>query len=76
MAALACLSDLIASVHIRTVVSGRLPLAVGSVVLLGYTQFAFNFWFVESCSLIRRLWLTTAAAAGAGAGTLIVLSCL
>lgn len=65
--------DLLASVHIRKVVSGEILAAVGTIILMQYLPLIGQAWFVDAKSKWPRFWFATATAAGAGLGTFLVL---
>lgn len=71
----AYVTDIVACLHIRTLVSGAMLLAVGTVILLHLAQFPSWHWFSSSTSPVDRFVITLAGALGAGLGTLTVLLC-
>lgn len=73
VAVLSCLSDIVATAHVRSVAAGQLALAAATVLLMQLAGFTFQTWFIEAKHTGRRLALALAAGAGAAAGTTFVL---
>lgn len=69
----ALLSDIIACVHIQTLVDRNAALSASTVLVLHLMSFFSNHWFVEHATAMRRFLLTLASGAGAGVGTLSVI---
>lgn len=71
---LSLLSDVVAAIHLRTLVHDRMTLAVLSIAVLQYVNlFAWAF-FADDKSWWARLWLTTATASASGLGTFLVIT--
>lgn len=70
---LAFLCDIVAAVHIKTLIANNIALAIGTIILIDYLNFLSNLWFVTAPDIKRRLAITTAGALGAGAGTGVVI---
>lgn len=70
---LSLLSDVVAAIHLRTLVQDRTVLAVLSIAVLQYVNlFGWAFFADDKCWW-ARLWLTTATATASGLGTYLVI---
>lgn len=70
---LASVTDIVASIHIRTLVTNQVALAVGSVILCRFLGFLEKLWFAESPEASKRFWLNAASALGDGIGCALIL---
>ena len=70
---LAFISDVVACLHIKTLVANATVLAVSTVMFLHLAHFPSSHWFINNESAASRFYLTVAGAVGAGLGTLVVI---
>lgn len=65
--------DVLAGWHIRSLVANDLSVAVATIIATYYLGMFGQSLFVDHKSFAKRMWVTTAMAFGAAAGTTIVL---
>lgn len=70
---LSAIIDVVAALHIKTLVENKIVIATLTIVATHYLGFFGSLWFIEEKQFVKRLLLTTACAIGAGLGTIMVI---
>ena len=71
---LALVGDVIAGVHVKSLVDNQLALAMFTVVLLNYTCLFGHVAFIDTKDWRKRVGFATAMALGEAVGTVIVVT--
>ena len=70
---LSLIADIVGALHIRTLVSSEISLAVLTIVALQFLNFWSQAAFIDHKELSKRLWITASVALGCGVGTAIIM---
>ena len=67
------IADILAAIHIRTLVSNQIVISITTAFFLQYINFCYNVFFIDEISNWRRLLFTSVNAIGIALGTFVTI---